>query len=148
MSIKVNLKSIGIVKSSLEEYSDVPVQSNLSNVKGKIKIFKEYEEGLKDLDGFGFIICISYLHKVKSNIPLQSTTHWDNQKHGVFAIRTPRRPNPIGFSIFRLLKIEGNILHVDNLDLINETPILDIKPFIPRTDNRDTEKVGWTKKFS
>ncbi|TFF99375.1 MAG: hypothetical protein EU542_09065, partial [Promethearchaeota archaeon] len=73
-------------------------------------------------------------------ISLLSPSSRDNKMHGIFAIRTPRRPNPIGFSVLKLLERENNILKVKNLDLIDQTLILDIKPFIPRLDNRETEK--------
>jgi len=143
--LSIECKPIGLIHSSLKRYSKIPVQPSFSDVEGVIEIFNEYVDGLKDLDGFEYIICLSYFHLVKSPAPLQSTTHWDNIKHGIFAIRSPIRPNPIGFSILQLLNIEGNELNVKNLDLVDGTPVLDIKPFIPSVDNRDTEKIGWIK---
>lgn len=76
---------------------------------------------------------------------MQSTTHWDNIEHGIFAISSPWRPNPISFSILKFLRLEENILYIKNLDLIDQTPVLDIKPFIPSIDNRETDKIGWIK---
>jgi len=139
----IELKPIGIVHSPLKNISGNPVQSSFSEVEGQIEIFEEYEEGLKDLGGFEYIICITYFHLVKNPVPLQSPTHWDSQKHGIFAIRSPWRPNPIGFSILKLLGMEKNILEVKNLDIMDKTPVLDIKPFIPSIDNRETDKIGW-----
>ena len=140
---KIEFQPIGVVHSPLKTLGGNPVQPSFSNVEGTIEIFEEYVEGLKDLEGFEFIICLTYFHLVKAHVRLQSTTHWDNIKHGIFAIRSPWRPNPIGFSILKLLTLEKNFLRVKNLDLIDQTPILDIKPFIPSIDNRETNKIGW-----
>ncbi|MBD3339796.1 MAG: tRNA (N6-threonylcarbamoyladenosine(37)-N6)-methyltransferase TrmO [Candidatus Lokiarchaeota archaeon] len=142
---KIELKPIGIVRCSLTISDNIPVQPKFSEIEGEIEIFEKYNKGLKDLEDFEYVICIAYLHHVKLPVSLQSSTHWDNEKHGVFAIRTPRRPNPIGLSVFKLLKIEANILSVKNLDLVDETPVLDIKPFVPSIDNRETKNNGWIK---
>ena len=142
---KIELKPIGFIHSSLKKYAKVPVQPKFSKVEGIIELFHEYKDGLKDLDGFEYIICIVYFHHVKQPVPLQTPTHWDSDLHGVFAIRSPRRPNPIGLSVLKLLRIEDNKLYVKNLDFVDGTPVVDIKPFIPSIDNRDTEKIGWIK---
>ena len=142
---RIEFQPIGIIHSPLKSLGRNPVQPSFSNIEGTIEIFEYYEEGLKDLDGFEYIICLTYFHLVKSPVLLQSTTHWDNIKHGIFAIRSPWRPNPVGFSILKLLGLEKNILRVKNLDLIDQTPVLDIKPFIPSIDNRETDKIGWIK---
>jgi len=142
---KIEFQPIGVVHSPLKTLGGNPVQPSFSNVEGTIEIFEEYVEGLNDLEGFEFIICLTYFHLVKAPVKLQSTTHWDNIKHRIFAIRSPWRPNPIGFSILNLLTLEKNILRVKNLDLIDQTPVLDIKPFIPSIDNRETDKIGWIK---
>jgi len=137
---KIEFLPIGILHSPLKKYHDVPNQTINSDIEGKIEIYEKYSEGLKDLEEYEYIICISYLHLIKGSISLLSPSSKDNKMHGIFAIRTPRRPNPIGFSVLKLLEREKNILKVKNLDLIDQTPILDIKPFIPRVDNRETEK--------
>jgi len=142
---EIKFKPIGIIHSSFKSYGNVPVQPKFSKLKGRIEVFEEFKDGLKDLEGFKYIICLSYFHLVKPPVRLQSRTHWDNIKHGIFAIRSPYRPNPIGFSVFKLEKIEKNFIYVENLDLIDGTPVLDIKPFIPSIDNRETDKIGWIK---
>ncbi len=100
---KIEFRPIGIVHSPLKNLKENPVQPSFSNLEGTIEIFEDFVEGLKDLEGFEFITCLAYFHLVKASIRLQSTTHWDNIKHGIFAIRSPLRPNPIGFSILKLL---------------------------------------------
>ena len=142
MTQKIEFTPIGIIHASLKKYKSVPAQPHYSDIEGTIEIFEEYKAGLKDLDHFEYIICIAYLHLVKTPVPLQSPGRWGPGIHGVFAIRTPRRPNPIGFSIFKLLSIEENILHVKNLDFVDKTPVLDIKPFFPKVDNRETPNIG------
>ena len=142
---KIEFEPIGIIHSPLKSLGGNPVQPLFSDIEGTIEIFEEYTDGLKDLEGFEYIICLTYFHLVKPPVALQSTTHWDNVKHGIFAIRSPWRPNPIGFSILKLLGREKNILRVKNLDIIDQTPVLDLKPFIPSIDNRETEKIGWIK---
>ncbi len=140
---KIELQPIGRIHSPLKTLGGNPVQPNFSDVEGSIEVFEEFAEGLKDLEGFEYITCISYFHLVRTPVPLQSTTHWGNVKHGIFAIRSPWRPNPIGVSILKLLSINKNILRVKNLDLIDQTPVLDLKPFVPSFDNRETERIGW-----
>ncbi|MFX0069703.1 MAG: tRNA (N6-threonylcarbamoyladenosine(37)-N6)-methyltransferase TrmO [Candidatus Hermodarchaeota archaeon] len=145
VSKKIELEPIGIVHSPLKSLGRNPVQPSFSEVEGTIEILEKFVAGLKDLEGFEYIICLCYLHLVKNPVPLQSTTHWDNEKHGIFAIRSQWRPNPIGFSILKLMGVEKNVLKVKNLDIIDQTPVLDIKPFIPPIDNRETEKIGWIR---
>jgi len=137
---KIEFVPIGILHSPLKKYHDVPHQTINSDIEGTIEIYEKYSEGLKDLEEYEYIICISYLHLIKGPISLLSPSSRDNKMHGIFAIRTPRRPNPIGFSVLKLLERENNILKVKNLDLIDQTLILDIKPFIPKLDNREIGK--------
>ncbi|MFO7795372.1 MAG: tRNA (N6-threonylcarbamoyladenosine(37)-N6)-methyltransferase TrmO [Promethearchaeati archaeon] len=143
---KIEFVRIGILHSPLKKDHNVPHQTKYSDVEGSIEIYEKYSEGLKDLEEYEYIICISYLHLIKGPISLLSSSSRDNKMHGIFTIRTPRRPNPIGFSVLKLLERKNNILKVKNLDLIDQTPILDIKPFIPRIDNRETEKAGEIKR--
>jgi tRNA-Thr(GGU) m(6)t(6)A37 methyltransferase TsaA len=142
---KIELEPIGVVHSPLKSLGGNPVQPSLSDVEGEIEIYEKYEKGLKDLDGYEYVICLCYFHLVKQPVALKSTTHWDNELHGIFAIRSPFRPNPIGYSILKLLGIKKNVLQVKNLDIIDGTPVLDIKPFVPKFDNRETDKTGWIR---
>ncbi|MFX1382406.1 MAG: tRNA (N6-threonylcarbamoyladenosine(37)-N6)-methyltransferase TrmO [Promethearchaeota archaeon] len=142
---EICFQPIGMIHSELQNLKEIPIQYSLSHLKGMLEIFPNYYEGLKDLEGFSHLICLYFFDMVKLPVPLQSKPFLDNQEHGVFAIRTPLRPNPIGFSIFRILSIKNNEIHVDNIDAIDKTPILDIKPYIPKFDNVKTNKVGWIK---
>ncbi len=121
----------------------MPIQpSSAAGVKGEIELFPEYSDGLKDLDGFSHIIVIYDFHK-SEGFSLQPKPFLDDKIHGVFATRAPQRPNSIGISVLRLNEINGNKLFVENIDILDETPLLDIKPFVSNFDAVDQEKVGW-----
>ena len=111
-------------------------------MEGEIEIFPEYVAGLQDLEGFSHIILIYHFHLAKT-ASLTAQPFMDSREHGVFAMRGPSRPNPIGISTVRLTTIKGNILHIKDIDIINGTPLLDIKPYVPEFDGRKVEKIGW-----
>lgn len=124
----------------------MPIQANVSKgVKGTIELNSEYVEGLAGLEGFSHIILLYHLNLVKG-YSLSVVPFLDQSPHGVFATRAPSRPNPIGLSIVCLRKIENNILHIEELDIVDNTPLLDIKPYVPLFDNRKTKKIGWLAK--
>ncbi|UCC21306.1 MAG: tRNA (N6-threonylcarbamoyladenosine(37)-N6)-methyltransferase TrmO [Promethearchaeota archaeon] len=138
-------KPIGIIHTPFKILKGIPIQSSMSDSKGIIEIFPEYASGLKDLSGFSHIYCLYFFDMVKLPVPLQSKPFLDNEKRGVFSIRTPFRPNPIGLSILEILKIEENKIYVKNVDLLDKTPILDIKPYVSKFDNIKTKENGWLK---
>ncbi len=124
----------------------MPIQpSGARGIKGQIEIFAEFVEGLKDLDGFSHITLLYHFHKVKES-RLTVVPFMDTKPRGVFSTRAPKRPNPIGLSTVRLIKTEGNILHVENVDILDGTPLLDIKPYVPEFDDQDGYRTGWLEK--
>ena len=144
--MKIVYKPIGIIYSPFKEPKGVPIQStSAKGVKGKVEIFQEYKEGLEDLDGFSHIILIYHFHLTK-NFKLKVKPFMDNEFHGVFATRAPARPNPIGISIVHLIKIEDNILYIEDVDIVNGTPLLDVKPYVPQFDIKEVYKIGWLEK--
>ncbi|MBY8988651.1 MAG: tRNA (N6-threonylcarbamoyladenosine(37)-N6)-methyltransferase TrmO [Candidatus Lokiarchaeota archaeon] len=138
-------RPIGIIYSPFTNLKGIPIQPTMSNAKGKIEIFKHYQDALKDLDGFSYIFCLYFFDMVKLPVPLQSKSFLKDEILGVFAIRTPFRPNPIGLSILQLIEIKDNTIFVKNLDILDKTPVFDIKPYIPQFDNREKTKIGWLK---
>ena len=142
---KICFKPIGLIHTPFKNLKGIPIQSSMSNIKGTIEIFSEYRAGLKDLSGFSHFFCLYVFDMVKSPFPLQSKPFLDNEVRGVFAIRTPFRPNPIGLSILEILKVEENNIYVRNVDILDKTPILDIKPYITDFDYMKTYKIGWLK---
>ncbi|TXT60385.1 MAG: hypothetical protein BAJALOKI2v1_110045 [Promethearchaeota archaeon] len=143
---KITYYPIGIIYSPHYKIEGTPIQPVAAKgIKGKVKVFEKYKDGLKSLELFSHLFLIYIFNKVK-NIQLTTKPFLDNQEHGIFSVRAPTRPNKIGISIVRLEKIEGNILHVIDVDILDKSPLLDIKPFVPEFDNRQNATSGWMKK--
>ena len=143
---KIMYKPIGVIHSPFQESKGTPIQSTATEgTGGTIEIFTEFTGGLKDLEGFSHIILIYHFHLSKK-YSLTVKPYMDDSIHGVFATRAPSRPNPIGISIVRLVKVEGNMLYVKDLDVVDGTPLLDIKPYVPEFDIKSVDKIGWLKK--
>ena len=139
-------RPIGIVKSNYNSKISMPIQpSSAENSKGVIEIDPEYINGLIDLDGFSHIIVIYHFHE-SEGFNLITKPFLDDKTHGVFATRAPKRPNNIGLSVLKLNKIVQNKLFVENVDILNQTPVLDIKPYIPQFNNADDVTIGWIEK--
>ncbi len=143
---KICYTPIGIVYSPFKEPKGVPIQPVFAkDTEGRIEIFPEYSAGLKDLEGFSHIIVIYHFHKAKEP-KLEVIPFLDPTPKGVFSTRAPSRPNPIGISIVRLIRVDNNILYVSEIDMIDRTPVLDIKPYVPKFDTRKNVKAGWLEK--
>jgi len=141
--MEITFHPIGMIHSPFKDLAEMPIQpSGEASAPGTIEIDPDYAAGLKDLDGFSHLILIYFLHKV-SRMQLIVVPFLDSEPHGVFATRAPVRPNPIGLSVVPLQKIEGNILFVDHLDVLDGTPLLDIKPYVPEFDERAAVRIGW-----
>ena len=143
---EIKYKPIGVVHSPFREPKGTPIQSaGALDIEGTVEVFPEYADGLKDIEGFSHIILICHFHLSRKPSLIQKP-YMDDKLHGVFSIRSPSRPNPIGLSIVRLVRVEGNILHIKDVDIVDGTPLLDIKPYIPDVDVRKAEKIGWLEK--
>jgi len=140
---QIKYKPIGLIHSDYKEKEGVPIQGALAkNSKGTVEVYPEYQAGMKDLDGFSHIILIYHFHRSKG-YSLLARPFLDDKHRGIFAIRAPKRPNPIGLSIVKLEKIVENILYVSEVDIIDNTPLLDIKPYISKIDRRNNTRDGW-----
>lgn len=143
---EITYKPIGIIHSPFKEVTGMPIQpSGAEGIAGTIEIEPRYVNGLKDLEGFSHIFLIYHFH-LAEGYSLQVKPFMDDNLHGIFSTRAPRRPNPIGISVVRLVKIEGNTLHIEGIDVVDETPLLDIKPYAPEFDVRRAERIGWLSK--
>jgi len=143
---EIKYKPIGVIHSPFKEPKGTPIQSaGAKGTNGIVEIFPEYAEGLKDIEGFSHIILLYHFHLSKGSI-LIAKPYMDNEMHGVFAMRGPGRPNPIGISVVCLVKVEGNMLHIRDVDIVDGTPLLDVKPYIPEFDIREVERIGWLEK--
>ena len=141
-SHSLELKPIGIIHSPYKNMRAAPYQGYKSEDISQIEVFKEFEEGLRDIEGFSHIIVIYWFHKFQG-YHLLVKTPWDDSLHGLFTTRSPHRPCPLGLTVAELVVREKNILKVKGLDAIDGTPLLDIKPCIPSTDERLGIKLGW-----
>lgn len=134
---------IGIVHSPFLERKGTPIQpSRSSGARGTVEVFPAFAEGLNDLDGFSHIILLCHLHR-STEFRLKVVPFLDTEFRGLFATRAPCRPNPIGLSVVNLLSVEGNVLSIENLDLLDGTPLLDIKPYFGEFDDRPEVRTGW-----
>ncbi|MCG6928322.1 MAG: tRNA (N6-threonylcarbamoyladenosine(37)-N6)-methyltransferase TrmO [Acidobacteria bacterium] len=139
----VTYRPIGVIHSPFVDLKGMPIQpSGRASAPGVAEVFSEFAEGLKDLDGFSHVILIYHLHEVR-RVALTVTPFLGKQARGVFATRAPTRPNPIGLSIAELVRIEGSRLHLANVDILDTTPLLDIKPYVPEFDQPGEVRTGW-----
>ncbi len=140
----LELKPIGAIHSPYPDRGEAPRQGCGRGEICQVEVFKEFEEGLKDIDGFSHVILVYWFHK-SGGYHLLITTPWDTKLHGLFTTRSPNRPCPLGLCLVELVAREGNILSVKGLDAIDGTPLLDIKPYISPIDEKTNVQVGWIK---
>ena len=144
---EINIKPIGTIFTPHTTIENMPIQPLAANgIRGFIKLLPEYTEGLKDLEGFSHITLIYHFHKI-NGFELVVTPFMDTEKHGIFACKAPKRPNAIGISTVKLISINENIITIEQVDMLDGTPLIDIKPFYPRYDNRLNVKTGWLGKL-
>lgn len=143
--MKITFKSIGIIHTPFETPRGIPIQGALRpDIKAEVEIFSAFQPGLKDVEGFSHLILLYYFHQVKG-FSLQTKPFLDTIPRGVFSIRGPRRPNPIGMTIVKNLGVKENIIKIAGVDMVNGTPLLDIKPYFPGIDSHPHVKTGWMK---
>lgn len=139
----ITFHPIGIISTPFQEPKGTPIQPRAAaGAVGTVKVFPEYCQGLEDLDGFSHIFLLYHFHHCQG-FSLLVKPFLDEVQRGVFATRAPARPNPIGLSLVRLDRIEHDTLHVREVDMLDGTPLLDIKPFVPQFDTRDQARIGW-----
>ncbi len=143
MNENITYKPIGVIRSGHIRPEDTPIQPVFATgCQGRAEVFPEYEAGLRDLEGFSHIYLLYHLHRA-GPARLIIMPFLQDVEHGVFATRSPCRPNPIGLSIVALERREGNVLYLDGVDVLNGTPLLDIKPYTARFDRVETTRNGW-----
>ncbi len=136
------MRSIGVIHSPFKTPSEAPIQASRSQTRGQVEVFPEFQQGLTDLEGFSHIYLLYVFHE-GSTYSLLVQPFLDDELHGIFATRHPERPNRIGFSIVKLLGRNGNILEFEGVDMLDGTPLLDIKPYVPEFDQRMDTRTGW-----
>jgi tRNA-Thr(GGU) m(6)t(6)A37 methyltransferase TsaA len=139
----ITFNPIGVIHSPFKVVKGTPIQpTGAEGIQGIVEIDQEFRAGLKDLDGFSHLILLYHFH-LAEGYSLQVRPYLDKTTHGVFATRIPGRPNPIGLSIVRLVKVKDCTIHIQDVDIIDGTPLLDIKPYVPDFDMRETDQIGW-----
>jgi tRNA (adenine37-N6)-methyltransferase len=142
----IKYNPIGIIHSPYDEIEGMPIQPCAAiGVPGTVEIKHEFAAGLKDINGFSHIILIYHFH-ISKGYSLEVIPFLDDHPKGVFATRVPKRPNSIGLSIVKLIQVEDNILHIEDVDILDNTPLLDIKPYVPQFDVQDQAEMGWYSK--
>jgi tRNA-Thr(GGU) m(6)t(6)A37 methyltransferase TsaA len=141
--MKIIYKPIGIIHSPFDKLEDMPIQpSSESSSPGVVEVYPEFTPGLKDLEGFSHVYLLYHLHKT-GVVKLKVTPFLDEQSRGLFATRAPSRPNPIGLSLVNMVRIETNLIHVDRVDVLDGTPLIDLKPYIPAFEEIEDVRIGW-----
>ena len=144
--MEIKFKPIGIVHSPFKKKEDINTHrfahpAGFDSIEGELEIFKEYEAALKDTEGFSHLIVIFAFHQ-SEGYRLHTIPFLDDRLRGLFSTRSPHRPNPIGLTVVKVMERKGNILRVQGIDMVEGTPILDIKPYTPR-DQKSSIKYGW-----
>jgi len=146
MDKEIRFKPIGIIHTPYKEPKGIPIQGKFEkDVTGYVELLPEYIKGLKDLNDFSHIILIYYFDRSKEE-KLVGRPFLEDEEHGIFAIRSPHRPNHIGFSIVKLEKVKGGTVTFSEVDILDGTPLLDIKPYVRHFDSRNKVKNGWIEK--
>lgn len=143
---EIRIKPIGIVRTPYKNFDEIPIQGVFKgDVSGEIELFPEYREGLEDLEGFSHLILIFHFHQAKRK-SLKGMPYLENVPHGIFAIRSPFRPNHLGLSVVAVKKIQAGKIIFSEVDILDGTPLLDIKPYVSYFDSRENVKNGWLEK--
>lgn len=141
--MEIVYKPIGIIHSPFHSLEEMPIQptSNASQ-PGSVEIYPDYIDGLKDLEGFSHIYLLYHFHKVYQS-RLLVTPFLDKEPHGIFSTRAPGRPNPIGLSLVEIVRIENNLIQIAQVDVLDGTPVLDLKPYVPEFESVHDVRIGW-----
>ena len=143
---EITYRPIGIIRSPYCDGKEAPLQGAFSGeVEATAEVFPEYVAGLKDLDGFSHVTLLYHFH-LSEGYSLEVRTPADERPHGVFATRAPARPNSVGVTVVRLERIDGGTVHFRGPDMLDGTPLLDIKPYVPEFDSYPGSKAGWFDK--
>jgi tRNA-Thr(GGU) m(6)t(6)A37 methyltransferase TsaA len=140
--MEITFRPIGVIHSPFTDKQDTPIQPTRSRAVGHVLVDAEYGEGLKDIEGFSHLILLYVFHQ-SDGFSLSVRPFLDDQSRGLFATRYPFRPNAIGLSVVRLLSRQANQLEIEGVDVLDGTPLLDIKPYVPDFDQPGEVRTGW-----
>jgi len=140
------MKAIGVIHTPFHDKNEMPIQSARSNTPGSVEVYSEYKTGLEGLSDFSNIYLFYCFHLAEKEVSMRVQPFLDDQAHGLFATRYPLRPNPLGISVVRIVSVQENVIFFNGADMLDCTPLLDIKPYIPEFDVFEVQKTGWYKK--
>jgi tRNA-Thr(GGU) m(6)t(6)A37 methyltransferase TsaA len=140
--LNFEVKQIGVIRTPFKSKDKIPIQASKSDIIAEDEVFLDYTEGLDSLNSVSHIILLYWFHRTQP-LKLKVTPFLDTKERGLFSTRAPSRPNPIGISIVKIVQIKGNIVRFKGADMLNETPLIDIKPFVAEFDNRLDATSGW-----
>jgi tRNA-Thr(GGU) m(6)t(6)A37 methyltransferase TsaA len=141
--MRIEFEPIGVIHTPFTSLEGMPIQpTGGAGVKGTVEVFEAHRAGLKDLEGFSHVVLLFHLHRSRGFNHLV-IPFMDTRERGVFSTRAPKRPNPIGLSVVQLNRVEAGVLHIENLDMLDGTPLLDIKPYVPEFDRPVDVRTGW-----
>jgi tRNA-Thr(GGU) m(6)t(6)A37 methyltransferase TsaA len=144
--MNIQYEPIGVVHSPFTSLEGMPIQPSRGRcVHATVEVYSQFEEGLQDLEGFSHIMLLCHFHRAKA-YRLKVVPFLDTELRGLFATRAPSRPNPIGLSVVRLIRVDKNILSIQDVDLLDGTPVLDIKPYVNEFDEREDPRMGWLER--
>lgn len=144
--MEITLKPVGVIRTPFTETKGMPIQGRFDdNARGAAEILPQYREGLKDLDGFSHAFLIFYFDRSKEE-RLVGKPFLEQVPRGIFSIRSPHRPNHLGLSLVRITEVRDDALVFSGVDMLDGTPLLDIKPYISHVDSRENVKNGWIEK--
>ena len=139
----VTFRPIGVVRTPFTDIDGMPVQPTAAiGTPGRIELDPAFAEGLADVDGFSHLVLLYHLHEVRAS-RLTVTPFLDIRSHGIFATRSPARPNPIGLSTVRVVAVGASTIEIEDVDMLDGTPLLDMKPYVPAFDDRPGASIGW-----
>jgi tRNA-Thr(GGU) m(6)t(6)A37 methyltransferase TsaA len=142
----IEYQPIGLIRSPFKTAEGMPIQpAGATDITGTVEVFREFRAGLRDLEGFSHLILLYHFHR-SQGFQLEVVPFLDSQAHGLFATRAPRRPNAIGLSVVRLLAVAEDILQIGHPDVLDGTPLLDIKPYVPAFDAPTEVRTGWLER--
>ena len=146
MDSKITVQPIGVIHTPYKTTEGMPIQGAFEEqVTGTAELFQKYKKGLKDVEGFSHLILVYHFDRAKGE-KLVGRPFLEDEEHGIFAIRSPMRPNHIGVSIVKVQKVEGNVITFSEVDILDGTPLLDIKPYVAYFDSRQDTRNGWLEK--
>jgi tRNA (adenine37-N6)-methyltransferase len=144
--MEINLKAVGVIHTPIHEKKDTPIQSSRSDIPGTVEIYPQFVEGLDGVKDFSHIFLLYIFQQLDQPTSLMVQPFLDDKKHGIFATRFPARPNPIGLSVVRVIKVEGNLIQFQGADMWDGTLLVDIKPYVPDFDIYPASRIGWYEK--